>query len=104
MSDPDVEAQFLRLEASVLLHVLDEHPTKISLSNLVNFFATEPTSETEAEEIEQIARQLAGDGLVYLLPIEASEDSQRVPLPLGDKLVVPTKAALQFEKLARQLA
>jgi hypothetical protein len=73
-----------RVEAAVMQRVLDLHPTRITLDELVRDLAGEDAGFGARDEIERAIRELAGAGLLHA----------------GDgDFVSPTRAAVHYGEL-----
>jgi hypothetical protein len=90
----------LRLEAVLLGHVLDEFPAPLSLLNLANYLSHDPADPLEAEDVDRLARNLAATGLLYRVPLGPDEPPSA--LPVGNLLLLPTKAALHDRALVQE--
>jgi len=67
----------------VLIFVLGEHPDQLTVAELASVFCRDPKSFSERDTLERAIRELVGAGLLRIQ---------------GD-LVMPTRAALYFERL-----
>ena len=70
-------------ESAVLQHILDLHPTTITVEELVREFYPDPDSFGQRDAVERAVRDLAGAGLLHQ----------------NESLVLPTRAALRFDEL-----
>jgi hypothetical protein len=77
------EAQDIRDQGVVLIHVLHRHPTLLTIPDLVREIASGSTDFAEGDALERAVRDLTGVGLLHC--------------PSG--LAVPSPAALQFLKI-----
>jgi hypothetical protein len=73
----------LAMEAAVLQRVLDVHPARLTVSELIRELAGEEVEFGIRDAIERAARDLSGVGLVHLV----------------DDFVTPTRAALRDSEL-----
>ena len=73
----------LATEASVLQRVLDVHPARLTLAELIREIAGENAPFGARDAIERATVELSGVGLVHL----------------QDDFVTPTRAALRFTEL-----
>lgn len=69
-------------ERVVLLRVLDLHPTRVSVEELVREIGGEHGGFAQRDAVERAVEDLAGAGLLH-----------------GEELVSPTRAALRFDQL-----
>jgi hypothetical protein len=79
----NTSAEDRAIESVVLQHVLALHPTAITAEELVRELACGDDSFGERDAVERAVRDLAGAGLLHG----------------GEKLVLPTRAALRFDEL-----
>lgn len=70
-------------ESAVLQHVLDFHPTPITVPELVREIAGDALDFAERDAVERAVRDLASAGLLHR----------------HDAFVAPTRAALRFNEL-----
>ena len=77
---PPTEAQDLRDQGVVLIHVLQRHPTLLTIPDLVREITTGSEDFAEGDAMERAVRDLTGVGLLMC--------------PSG--LAVPTPAAQRF--------
>lgn len=70
-------------ESAVLQQVLDLHPVRVTLSELVREIGGESPGFAERDAIERAVRDLVGAGLLHS----------------HDTFVTPTRAALRFNEL-----
>lgn len=70
-------------ESAVLQQVLDLHPARATLTELVREIGGESSGFAERDAIERAVRDLAGAGLLHA----------------HDAFVAPTRAALRFSEL-----
>jgi hypothetical protein len=77
------EAQDIRDQGVVLIHVLTRHPTLLTIPDLVREITTGPEDFAEGDAMERAVRDLTGVGLLMC--------------PSG--LAAPTPAALRFLKI-----
>jgi len=80
---PPTEAQDLRDQGVVLIHVLTRHPTLMTIPDLVREITAGSEDFAEGDAMERAVRDLTGVGLLMC--------------PSG--LAVPTPAALRFLKI-----
>jgi hypothetical protein len=73
----------LSMESAVLQRVLDVHPARLTLAELIRELAGEEADFATRDAIERAARDLSGVGLVHLV----------------DEFVTPTRAALRYAEL-----
>jgi hypothetical protein len=73
----------LSMESAVLQRVLDVHPARLTLAELVRELAGEEVDFGTRDAIERAARDLSGVGLLHL----------------ADDFVTPTRAALRYSEL-----
>lgn len=78
------EAQDVRDQAVVLAHVLDRHPTLLTIPDLVREITAGRADFAESDAAERAVRDLTGIGLLVC--------------PGG--LAVPSPAALRFQRIA----
>lgn len=71
------------VEAAVIAQLIDLHPTRLTLTELVRELAGERPAFAERDAIERAVRDLAAAGLVHR----------------GDEFVEPTRAALRLSRL-----
>jgi len=71
------------VEASVLQQLLDLHPTRLTLAELVREMAGEHAGFAERDAIERAVRGLTATGLLHE----------------GEEFVAPSRAALRFSEL-----
>lgn len=71
------------MESAVLQRVLDAHPARLTVSELIRELAGETVDFGTRDAIERAARDLSGVGLVHL----------------ADEFVTPTRAALRCREL-----
>jgi hypothetical protein len=77
------EAQDLRDQGSVLIHVLTLYPTHLRLSELIQEVGAGAADFAQRDAIERAVRDLTGVGLLFR----------------SDGLVLPTRAALRFNEI-----
>jgi hypothetical protein len=77
------EAADIATEAAVIEHLLDVHPTRVTIAELVRELAGETPEFAERDAIERAVRDLAGVGLLHR----------------GEDLLTPTRAALRLNEL-----
>jgi hypothetical protein len=80
---PPTEAQDIRDQGVVLIHVLHRHPTLLTIPDLVREITAGSEDFAEGDAMERAVRDLTGVGLLMC--------------PSG--LAVPTPAALRFLKV-----
>ena len=80
---PPTEAQDLRDQGVVLIHVLQRHPTLLTIPDLVREITAGSDDFAEGDAVERAVRDLTGVGLLMC--------------PSG--LAAPTPAALRFLKI-----
>jgi hypothetical protein len=80
---PPTEAQDIRDQGVVLIHVLTRHPTLLTIPDLVREITSGSKDFAEGDAIERAVRELNGVGLLHC--------------PSG--LAVPSPAALRFLKI-----
>jgi len=80
---PPTEAQDLRSQGVVLMHVLHRHPTLLTIPDLVREITNGSEEFAEGDAAERAVRDLTGVGLLHC--------------PSG--LAVPSPAALRFLKI-----
>jgi hypothetical protein len=80
---PTNEAQDLRDQGSVLIHVLTLYPTHLRLSELIQEVSAGAADFAQRDAIERAVRDLTGVGLLFR----------------SDGLVLPTRAALRFNEI-----
>lgn len=80
---PPTEAQDIRDQGVVLIHVLTRHPTLLTIPDLVREITSGSEDFAEGDVVERAVRDLTGFGLLQC--------------PSG--LVVPSPAALRFLKI-----
>lgn len=80
---PPTEAQDIRDQGVVLIHVLTRHPTLLMVPELVREITAGSEEFAEGDNVERAIRDLTGYGLLHC--------------PGG--MVVPTPAALRFLKI-----
>ncbi len=73
----------LAMESAVLQRVLDVHPARLTVDELVREIAGEAAEFGDRDAVERAARDLGGVGLLHTL----------------DDFVTPTRAALRFQEL-----
>jgi hypothetical protein len=71
------------VEAAVLRHLLDLHPTRLTLEELRREMGGDRARFAERDGVERAARDLAAVGLLHQ----------------GTEFVAPTRAALRFSEL-----
>jgi hypothetical protein len=71
------------MESAVLQRVLDVHPARLTMAELIRELAGENVDFGTRDAIERAARDLSGVGLVHLV----------------DDFVTPTRAALRYWEL-----
>lgn len=71
------------VESVVLRHLLDLHPTRLTLAELVREIGGNRDGFAERDAIERAVRDLAAVGLLHQ----------------GNEFVTPTRAALRFDEL-----
>jgi hypothetical protein len=72
-----------RIESAVLQYILAFHPVQTSFEDLLREFILEPEDFGQRDALERAVRDLAGAGL----------------LQCNGQLVLPTRAALRFDRL-----
>ncbi len=77
------EAQDLRDQGSVLIHVLTLYPTHLRLSELIQEVSAGAADFAQRDAIERAVRDLTAVGLLFR----------------SDGLVLPTRAALRFNEI-----
>jgi hypothetical protein len=77
------EAQDLRDQGSVLIHVLTLYPTHLRLSELIQEVSAGAADFAQRDAIERAVRDLTAVGLLFR----------------SDRLVLPTRAALRFNEI-----
>ena len=80
---PTNEAQDLRDQSSVLIHVLTLYPTHLRLSELIQEVSAGVADFAQRDAIKRAVRDLVGVGLLFR----------------SDGLVLPTRAALRFNEI-----
>ena len=80
---PPTEAQDIRDQGVVLIHVLHRHPTLLTIPDLVREIASGSEDFAESDALERAVRDLTGVGLLHC--------------PNG--LAMPSPAALRFLKI-----
>lgn len=70
-------------ESAVLRQLLDLHPTRLTLEELMREVGGSGGSFAERDAVERAVRELAGAGLLHR----------------GEEFVAPTRAALRFSEL-----
>lgn len=80
---PPTEAQDIRDQGVVLIHVLSRHPTLLTIPDLVREITSGSEDFAEGDALERAVRDLTGVGLLHC--------------PSG--LAVPSPAALRFLKI-----
>lgn len=80
---PPTEAQDLRDQGVVLIHVLTRHPTLLTIPDLVREITSGSEEFAEGDAMERAVRDLTGVGL----------------LTCPNGLALPTPAALRFLKI-----
>jgi len=80
---PPTEAQDIRDQGVVLIHVLSRHPTLLTVPDLVREITSGSGDFAEGDALERAVRDLNGVGLLHCT---------------GD-FAVPTPAALRFLKI-----
>lgn len=73
----------LAMESAVLQRVLDVHPARLTLPELIRELAGEEADFGTRDAVERAARDLSGVGLVHQV----------------DEFVTPTRAALRYTEL-----
>ena len=73
----------LAIESAVLQRILDVHPARLTVPELIRELAGEEVDFGTRDAIERAARDLCGVGLVHLM----------------DEFVTPTRAALRYAEL-----
>jgi hypothetical protein len=71
------------VEAAVLQQLLDLHPTRLTLAELIRELGGEHAGFAERDAIERAVRQLVATGLLHE----------------GEGFLVPTRTALRFSEL-----
>lgn len=71
------------VEAAVLQQLLDLHPTRLTLAELIREVGGEHAGFAERDAVERAVRQLGATGLLHE----------------GEDFLVPTRAALRFSEL-----
>jgi hypothetical protein len=82
--NPTNEAQDTRLESALLQRVLDLHPTRVTVAELIRDLAGEDPDFAARDGIERAIRELTGAGLLHRG---------------DDDFVTPTRAAVRFGEL-----
>jgi len=72
-----------RAEAAVLAFVLDEHPDRLTIPELSRALNAHPGGFSSDDAVERAVRELVGGGLLHC----------------QGGLVVPTRAAVRFDRL-----
>jgi hypothetical protein len=72
------------VQRAVLAFVLAEHPTQLTIPDLARELCERPEDFAEGDAVERAVRNLAGVGLLHR----------------HDAFVLPTRAALHFDRLA----
>jgi hypothetical protein len=80
---PPTEAQDIRDQGVVLIHILTRHPTLLTIPDLVREITSGSEDFAEGDALERAVRDLTGVGLLHC--------------PSG--LAVPSPAALRFLKI-----
>jgi hypothetical protein len=80
---PSNEAQDLRDQGSILIHVLTLYPTHLRLSELIQEVSAGAADFAQRDAFERAIRDLVGVGLLFR----------------SDGLVLPTRAALRFNEI-----
>lgn len=80
---PSNEAQDLRDQGDVLIHLLTLYPTHLRLSELIQEVSAGAADFAQRDAIERAVRDLTGVGLLFR----------------SDGLVLPTRAALRFNEI-----
>lgn len=80
---PPTEAQDIRDQGVVLIHVLHRHPTLLTIPDLVREITSGSEDFAESDALERAVRDLTGVGLLHC--------------PNG--LAMPSPAALRFLKI-----
>ena len=80
---PPTEAQDIRDQGVVLIHVLTRHPTLLMVPELVREITAGSEEFAEGDNVERAIRDLTGFGLLHC----------------PGRMVVPTPAALRFLKI-----
>ena len=83
---PTPQAEDLRDQADVLTHVLTHWPTQLRDCDLLRELAGDCGEFAERDRIERAVRDLAGAGLLFRC----------------DSVVLPTRAAIHFNRLAAE--
>ncbi len=73
----------LAMESAVLQRVLDVHPARLTMPELIRELAGEEADFGTRDAVERAARDLSGVGLIHLV----------------DEFVTPTRAALRYSEL-----
>jgi predicted transcriptional regulator len=73
----------LAMESAVLQRLIDVHPARLTLPELVRELAGEEVDFSVRDAVERAARELSGVGLIHL----------------KDDFVTPTRAALRYTEL-----
>ncbi|MBS1879124.1 MAG: hypothetical protein JST31_06390 [Actinobacteria bacterium] len=73
----------MTMESAVLERVIDVHPARLTIAELIRELAGEEVDFGTRDAIERAARDLSGVGLVHLV----------------DEFVTPTRAALRYAEL-----
>jgi hypothetical protein len=76
-------AEDIATESAVMAQLLDLHPTRLTLAELVREIGGERAGFAERDAVERAVRDLAGVGLLHH----------------RDEFVTPTRAALRFNEL-----
>jgi hypothetical protein len=84
---PAPDTQDLRDQALVLTQVLANWPTPLGIADLIRELAESPAEFPQRDRIERAVRDLVGAGLAHRCGV----------------VVLPTHAALRFERLAALL-
>ena len=78
------EGEDARLESALLQRVLDLHPTRVTVAELIRDLAGEEPDFAARDGIERAIRELTGAGLLH---------------HTDDDFVTPSRAAVRFDEL-----
>ncbi len=80
---PITQREDATIQSAVLALLLDQHPTQLTLAELVREVAEDPANFAQRDAISRAVRGLAGAGLLHC----------------HGEFVIPTRAAIFFERL-----
>jgi hypothetical protein len=83
-SPPSTERDDAAVQRAVLAFVLAAHPTRLTISDLARELCERPEDFAAGDALERAVRDLVGAGLLHR----------------HDAFVLPTRAALHFDRLA----